>query len=136
MVPTILLGFPNAIFVQTISLPDPIPYMPALLVSCRAVPILSVLTTWPEGVRYTARVGISNISVGGKYSVLEVGSFRCCYPPMMGRNWGLPVHIVFLVALLALPWYHRARVKSVFPVLQSVRPRGRTGRTTVHSPSF
>ena len=90
-VPTIVLGFPDLIGIPALTLPNTIADTPILLISDRAVPTLfeSQGPIWHDGVHYEQKIGISDISVGGRDCLNEAGSFGGWISGKDGRKFGL-----------------------------------------------
>jgi len=88
-VPTILFGFPEPGQVGSIILPEAIANIPLLVIRDKAVPTIDILPTWCLGVNHEEKVGLADISLGGKYSISEAGSFGGWLATNDGKKWGI-----------------------------------------------
>ena len=91
-IPTILLGFPDITLIPTLTPPNPIAEMPVLIVTDKAVPMVSADNPPMRSdatVHAPQRVGLSRVSVGARYSLQQCGSFGGWLSTKDGRKLGL-----------------------------------------------
>lgn len=88
-VPTIILGFPDIAVVPEICTPTPIAHIPVVVVKDRAALAGSIPTTWRKCINHKERVGIANVSIGGKETMQEAGSFGGWFSISDGTKLGL-----------------------------------------------